>query len=86
MWRIKHQIKHYEILRRYFMNNRLERNTMGVEVKTGRVDQACARYGVGRNTMRSIAEQAGAVRRIGRNYLIDFKDVDKYLDSLSGDR
>ena len=68
------------------MNNRLERNTMGVEVRTGRIDQACARYGVGRNTMRSIAEQAGAVRRIGRNYLIDFKVVDKYLDSLSGEK
>ncbi len=59
---------------------------MGVEVKTGRIDQACARYGVGRNTMRQIAEQAGAVRRIGRNYLIDFKVVDKYLDSLSGEK
>ncbi len=64
------------------MNNRLERNTMGVEVKTGRIDQACARYGVGRNTMRSIAEQAGAVRRIGKNYLIDFGDVDNFMDSL----
>ena len=42
---------------------------MGIEVKTGRVDQACARYGAGRNTMRQIASQVGAVRRIGRNYL-----------------
>ena len=47
------------------MNGRLERNNMGIEVKTGRVDQACARYGVGRNTMRQIASQAGAVVRIG---------------------
>ena len=68
------------------MNNRLERNNMGVEVKTGRIEQACARYGVGRNTMRQIAEQAGAVIRIGRNYLIDFQAVDRYLDSLSGEK
>ena len=55
------------------MNGRLERNNMGIEVKTGRVDQACARYGVGRNTMRQIASQAGAVVRIGKNYLISQK-------------
>lgn len=64
------------------MRSRLERSNKDIEVKTGRIEQACARYGVGRNTMRNIAEQAGAVRRIGRNYLIDFQVVDKYLDSL----
>lgn len=68
------------------MNNRLDRNNMGVEIKTGRVDQACARYGVGRNTMRQIAEQAGAVIRIGRNYLIDFRRVDRYLDALADNK
>lgn len=68
------------------MNNRLDRNNMGVEIKTGRVDQACARYGVGRNTMRQIADQAGAVIRIGRNYLIDFQRVDKYLDALADNK
>lgn len=67
------------------MNGRLERSNMGVEVKTGRVDQACARYGVGRNTMRQIANQAGAVVRIGKNYLIDFPKVDRYLDALAGE-
>ena len=67
------------------MNSRLERSNMGIEVKTGRVDQACARYGVGRNTMRQIASQAGAVVRIGKNYLIDFPKVDRYLDTLAGE-
>ena len=59
------------------MNGRLERSNMGIEVKTGRIEQACARYGVGRSTMRQIAEKSGAIRRIGRNYLIDFQAVDE---------
>lgn len=67
------------------MRKKLERNDIGVVEKTGRIEQACARYGVGRNTMRQIAEQAEAVIRIGRNYLINFDKVDKYMDSLSGE-
>lgn len=67
------------------MKARLVRSELGMKVKTGRIDQACARYGVGRNTMRQIAEQAGAVVRIGRNYLINFQKVDAYMDSLSGE-
>ena len=67
------------------MKNRLVRSELGVDVKTGRIDQACQRYGVGRNTMRQIAENANAVIRIGRNYLIDFPKVDEYMDALSGE-
>ena len=68
------------------MKRRLDRNEVGVIEKTGRIEQACARYGVGRNTMRQIAEQAEAVIRIGRNYLINFDKVDKYMDSLAGEK
>lgn len=32
-----------------------------------------------------IAEDANDVIRIGRNYLIDFSKVDKYMDALSGE-
>ncbi len=67
------------------MKTRLVRSELGIDARTGRIDQACARYGVGRNTMRQIAEQAGAVVRIGRNYLINFHKVDAYMDSLSGE-
>lgn len=35
--------------------------------------------------MRQIAKDADAVVRIGRNYLIDFPKVDKYMDALSGE-
>lgn len=54
------------------------------EVKTGKLDQACMRYGVGRNTMRKIAEESNAVVRIGKSYLINFTVVDKFMDNLSG--
>lgn len=53
------------------------------EVKTGRIEQACERYGIGKQTMRQIAEDAGAVIRIGKCYLINFTKVDAYLDSIS---
>lgn len=66
------------------MKNRLVRTELGIDVKTGRLEQACQRYGVGRNTMRQIAEDANAVIRIGRNYLIDFPKVDEFMDSQSG--
>lgn len=62
------------------MKSRLVRSELGIDVKTGRIEQACQRYGVGRNTMRKIAEDANAVVRIGRNYLIDFPKVDEYMD------
>lgn len=53
-------------------------------MKTGKLDQACMRYGVGRNTMRRIAEESNAVVRIGKSYLINFTVVDKFMDNLSG--
>lgn len=58
--------------------------TMNSEVKAGKLEQACIRYGVGKNTMRKIADEANAVIRIGKCYLINFTVVDKYMDSLSG--
>ena len=67
------------------MKNRLIRSELGIDVKTGRIEQACARYGVGRNTMRKIAEDSGAVIRIGRNYLINFEKVAAYMSAMSGE-
>lgn len=34
-----------------------------VDSKMGRIDQACQRYGLGRNMMRKLAAEAGAVRQ-----------------------
>ena len=55
------------------------------ETRTGRIEQACNRYGVGKNTMRMLAKEANAVVRIGRTYLINYAKVDAYVDSLSGE-
>lgn len=55
------------------------------QVKTTKIEPACMRYGVGKNTMRKIAEDAGAVVRIGKSYLINVSKVDKYMDALSGE-
>ena len=54
------------------------------EIKAGKIEQACMRYGVGKKKKRKIADEANAVIRIGKCYLINFTVVDKYMDSLSG--
>lgn len=64
------------------MRERLSKNIIG-EKKTGRIDEACFRYGVGRNSMRDIASKAEAVIKIGGTYLINFTKVDDYMDSIS---
>lgn len=38
------------------MQKRIVKNDFGIHAKTGRIEQACARYGVGRSTMRNIAK------------------------------
>lgn len=53
------------------------------EVKTGRIEQACERYGIGKTSMRQIAADAGAEIKIGKSYLINFTKVDAYMDSIS---
>lgn len=50
---------------------------------TGGIEEACARYGLGKATMRKVAEDACAVIRIGRCYLINFQKVDLYMNSIS---
>ncbi len=52
-------------------------------IKTGKLDQACQRYNLGRNYMRQVAEDAGAVIRVGKSLLINFDKVDAYMDAIS---
>ena len=54
------------------------------EVKTGTLENAGARYGFGRNKMRIIAEDAGAIIKLGRSVRVNFTILDKYMDNLSG--
>ena len=53
------------------------------EIKTGGIDEACTRYGLGRASMRKVAEDANAVIRIGKRYLVNFEKVDLYMNSIS---
>ena len=56
-----------------------EATTYVAEAKTGRLDEACCRYGIGKTTMRQIAKEAGAVIHIGRIFLVDFSVMDEYM-------
>ena len=51
-----------------------------VEVKTGTVSQAKARYNIGRDSVIQLAEDAGAIVHIGRRVLINFTKLDQYID------
>lgn len=56
-----------------------------IKQKVGILEQAGMRYGFGRNSMRKIAEDAGAVIKIGKSVRINFTILDKYMDALSGE-
>ncbi|MEZ3505336.1 MAG: hypothetical protein K1W25_18160 [Lachnospiraceae bacterium] len=56
-----------------------------VEQKSGTLEQAGMRYGFGRNRMRSIAEDAGAIIKIGKSVRVNFTILDRYIDALSGE-
>lgn len=56
----------------------------GQEVRTGRIQEAMARYSLGKETMRRTAAAAGAVIKLGRVCLYDFEKIDKYIDNLTG--
>lgn len=55
-----------------------------IEQKVGTLEQAGARYGFGRNSMRKIAEDARAIIKIGKCVRVNFTVLDFYMDSLSG--
>ena len=59
------------------------RKNESVEQKCGTLEQAGFRYGFGRNTMRKIAEEAGAVIKIGKCVRVNFTVMDKYIDDMT---
>lgn len=65
------------------MKKRLE--NIKTETKTGTLECAGARYGFGRNKMRAIAEDAGAIIKIGKSVRVNFTILDKFMDALSGE-
>lgn len=60
-----------------------EKSVTTADAKTGGIEEACARYGLGKQSMRKVAEDAGAVIRIGKRYLVNFVKVDRYMNSIS---
>ena len=52
------------------------------DIKTAGVEYGCQRYGVGRNTLRKLAEDADAVVKVGRRWLFNVSKVDKLMDEL----
>ena len=62
------------------MNRQRER--VVPEVRTGRIDEAMARYCLGRDKMRKLAKEAGAVIKVGKVCLYDFQTMDAYMDTL----
>lgn len=57
-----------------------------IEQKSGTLEQAGMRYGFGRNSMRKIAEDAGAIIKIGKSVRVNFTILDKHMDILSGSK
>lgn len=64
------------------MNTRERRS--GQEIRTGRIQEAMARYCLGRDTMKRTADAAGATIRIGKAVLYDFSKLDQYMSGLAG--
>lgn len=53
-------------------------------LRTGRIKDAMARYSLGRETIRNVAKEAGAIIRVGKVCLYDFERLDRYFASLAG--
>ena len=54
-----------------------------IEQKTGTLEQAGLRYGFGRNSIRKIANDAGAIIKIGKSVRSNFTILDQYMDEIS---
>lgn len=66
------------------MRKRVVDNVL-TEEKTGTLERAGARYGFGRNKMRAIAEDAGAIIKIGKSVRVNFTILDQFMDNMSGE-
>lgn len=64
------------------MQNRINKAT-SKEAFSGGMAEAQGRYGYGQATIRKIAEDAGAVIRIGRTVRYNFSKMDRYLEGKS---
>lgn len=77
--------RNHLLINRKDINMRALIKNTDIEQKSGTLEQAGLRYGFGRNSMRRIAEDAGAIIKIGKSVRVNFTILDKYMDSLSGE-
>ena len=57
-----------------------DNNEAVIQQKSGRMPDACKRYGLGRTKMKEVAMAAGAEIKIDGTYLINYSKVDAYMD------
>lgn len=56
-----------------------------VDSKMMSIPDACANYALGKHAIRSAAEKANAICKVGKRILINRQRMDDYFDSLTGD-
>lgn len=54
-----------------------------IEKRMLSLDEAAAYCGIGKNKMRALAEEVGAIRRFGRRTLVDKTALDAALDKMA---
>ena len=57
-----------------------KRTQAEVGLKTIRVPEAQRRYGLGREGVKKIAKECGAVVRVGRSFLVNVERMDKFME------
>lgn len=51
--------------------------------RTGDIESACLRYGLGRASIEKIGADAKAIIRIGRRKIYNFQKMDAYMNTIS---
>ena len=64
------------------MKNR--KNTFCPDAIMGDINEASARYGVGKASVRKLATDCGAIVRVGRLVRFNFSILDGYVAEISG--
>ena len=63
-----------------------QRKRRNADVRFGSLDDGSGRYSLGITTLKRIAQEQGALVRIGRRVLVDFEKMDAYFKALAADQ
>lgn len=53
-------------------------------IKTMRVPEAQRRYGLGRENIKKLAKECGAVVKVGRSFLVNVERMDRFMEDHCG--